>query len=55
MVNSTELRIILDVLMDCDLLKERPEYNIFVDIMDTINENLHEKLKDKIKTQMVKE
>lgn len=47
MVSATELRIVLDVLKDCDLLKEEPEYDVFVDIMDVINKNLHEKLKEK--------
>ena len=52
MVTAHEFRTILKILNDADLLKEEPDFDVFVDLLDEINKECHENLK-RIKEEMV--
>ena len=54
-MTAHELKEILKVLDDCNLLTEEPPYDTFVDLLDTINKNLAESLAERIRTEMVVE
>jgi len=54
MITAHNYKIVIKILWQSGNLREEPDYEVFMDLLDATNEAIHQQFVEKIKKEMVK-